>query len=181
LFDCRGRWGQSLFGCRRRRYRLLWRYGRQLWRRRRNLARFLDVATVFFAAARFAKIAGVGADDLRLDQDIGMFADQDEMFDIVTPDKNELALPVEVEGIDDAEARLAGTASRHAQPAAKGQAEHEQDEQRRNQHGNSPCCDHQRFIFEQSIHKGRHRATHPRRSFNCSNFSMLVLAARGKG
>jgi len=54
------------------------------------------------------------------------------MFDVVTPDQNELSLTVEIEGVNDAEARLpCPAAARHMEPAAKGQAEDEQDKERR--------------------------------------------------
>jgi hypothetical protein len=48
------------------------------------------------------------------------------MFDIVAPYEDELALPVEVEGIDHAEARLTRPAAAgHMKPAAESQAENE--------------------------------------------------------
>jgi hypothetical protein len=128
---------------------------RHLRRRRRNLRGF--------SAARFPEFAQLGADDLGLDQNVRMLADHDEVFDVVTANKDELALAIEVEGVDDAQAGLTCASSRHPQFTAEGQTEHKQDEQRRNQEGNGRGCKHQCFVFKQSIHKGRHRATHPTR------------------
>jgi hypothetical protein len=44
------------------------------------------------------------------------------VFDIVAPDNDKLALPVEIESIDDSEARLTGTpsAAGHAEPPPEG-------------------------------------------------------------
>jgi len=52
------------------------------------------------------------------------------MFDIVAPQKDELALPIKVEGIDDAEPRLTGPATaRHVKPAAERETKYKQNQQ----------------------------------------------------
>ncbi|HXE24948.1 MAG TPA: hypothetical protein VN637_08680 [Roseiarcus sp.] len=43
------------------------------------------------------------------------------MFDVVAPDKHQLALPVEAECVDQSEPRLAGSSARNAQPASERQ------------------------------------------------------------
>jgi hypothetical protein len=43
------------------------------------------------------------------------------MFDIVASDKHQLALPVEAEGVDQAEPRLAGPSARNTQPMSESQ------------------------------------------------------------
>ena len=66
------------------------------------------------------------------DQHVVGSADHHEMFDIIAAHENQLALPVEIEGIDDAEARLTGSpAARHMQPAAECQTENEQNQESR--------------------------------------------------
>ena len=63
------------------------------------------------------------------------------MFDIVAPDEDQLALPVEVVGVDDAEPRLAGPAVRcRTQPSTEQkpveQEDHEdEDDDRGNDRG----------------------------------------------
>ena len=43
------------------------------------------------------------------------------MFDIVAPDQHQLPLPVEAEGVDQPEPRLAGPSARNAQPMSERQ------------------------------------------------------------
>ncbi|MGP0059599.1 MAG: hypothetical protein ACLPID_09975 [Beijerinckiaceae bacterium] len=95
-----------------------------------------------------------------------MFADQNQMFDIITPDEYELALSVKVECVDNAEARLPGAASRHPQLAPEGEPKHEQNEKCRNQKRHGCGNNHQSSVFDQSTYKGLHRATRLPCSFN---------------
>ncbi len=62
------------------------------------------------------------------------------MFDIVAPDNDKLALTVEVERVDDAEAELPCPGTRHAEPPSEREAENQQNEQRRNENGNRGGC-----------------------------------------
>jgi hypothetical protein len=88
--------------------------------------------------ARTLKVTRLGANDLRLDQNIVGTADHDEMFDIVAPQKHKLTLPVQVEGIDDTKSRLAGPATaRHMKPAAESEAKYEQNQKRGHKKGSS--------------------------------------------
>ena len=86
------------------------------------------VAVALFIA--LAPIARLGPDDLRLDQNVVRAADHDEMFGVVAPDDDKLALAVEIEGIDDAQPQLPAAAG-HPQPPAESQTEDEQDQQGR--------------------------------------------------
>jgi hypothetical protein len=101
--------------------------GRPRQRRNRRL---------FFPGAR--NLARLGPDDLRFDQNVIGTADHHQMFDIVAPHEHELALPVEVEGIDHAEAWLPRpAAARHMKPAAESQPKNEQNQKSRNEKCNS--------------------------------------------
>ena len=55
-----------------------------------------------------------GAVDLGFDQNVVRAADHDEVFDVVTPDQDELALSVEAESVDEAQPWLARAAPRNA-------------------------------------------------------------------
>ena len=67
--------------------------------------------------------ARLHAHEGRFDHEIVGAADHDEVFDIVASHEDQLALPVEIEGVHDAEPRLSRPAvSRHVQPAAEQQA-----------------------------------------------------------
>jgi len=53
------------------------------------------------------------------------------MLDIVAPNEDELSLAVETEGVDEAEARLAGPSTRNAQPMGEHQpVKDRQDDER---------------------------------------------------
>jgi hypothetical protein len=58
--------------------------------------------------AEVARVAALGADNIRLDHDVVGSPDHQQMFDIVASNNNELALPVEVEGIDGPKPRQPG-------------------------------------------------------------------------
>ncbi|HYP58487.1 MAG TPA: hypothetical protein VEQ35_09415 [Beijerinckia sp.] len=58
------------------------------------------------------------------------------MFDIVTPDDDKLTLPVEIEGIDDAESRLPSPAPRHTKPSSEREPEDQKDKDRRDEKSN---------------------------------------------
>jgi hypothetical protein len=69
--------------------------------------------------------------DLRFDQDVVGAADHDEVFDVVAPDQDELALSIETERVDEAQPRLARPPSRDAQPMREHQPiDDRQDHQR---------------------------------------------------
>jgi hypothetical protein len=56
------------------------------------------------------------ARDRGFDQNIVRPADHDQMFDIVSPYEHELALPVEIEDIDNGKPRLVPAAAVHGDP-----------------------------------------------------------------
>jgi hypothetical protein len=86
--------------------------------------------------------AGFGPDDLRLDEYVVRAADHDEMFDIVAPDYDELALAVEIEGIDDAEPHLPRAPAGHAEATAECKPKHKQNEHGGNEERHRGGADH---------------------------------------
>ncbi len=56
-----------------------------------------------------------------LEQNVVRSADHDQMFDIVASDEHQLPLPVEAEGVDQAQPRLTGPSAGNAQPMSEGQ------------------------------------------------------------
>ena len=74
---------------------------------------------------------GERAIDLGFDQNVVGPADHDQMLDVVAPDQHKLSLPVEAERVDETQARLSRTPSRHAQPVS----EHEPVEDRQDHQG----------------------------------------------
>ena len=71
---------------------------------------------------------GLVADDRRFDDHVRRAADHDQVLDVVAPDQNQLALAIEVIGIDDAEAGLTcAPVGCRAQPPAERQAVEQED------------------------------------------------------
>jgi hypothetical protein len=71
----------------------------------------------------------IGTYNLRFNEQIIRPTDHHKMFDVIAPDKNKLALPIEIEGVNDAETRLArAPGARHMQPSPKGEAENKQNQ-----------------------------------------------------
>jgi hypothetical protein len=68
--------------------------------RRRTAARVLVIALS-------RQIARLGSDDRRFDDHVVGAADHQQMFDIIASHDDKLALPIEIEGVDDAQTRLA--------------------------------------------------------------------------
>ena len=62
-----------------------------------------------------------GAIDLRLDQNVVRPPDHNQVFDVVAPDEHQLALPVEAEGVDQPEPRLAGPSAGNTQTMSESQ------------------------------------------------------------
>ncbi len=56
--------------------------------------------------ARFARFARLHPHNAGLDQHVVRTANQQQMFDIVAPHQQQLALAIEVEGLDEAETQL---------------------------------------------------------------------------
>ncbi len=74
------------------------------------------------------------------------------MLDIVAPNDHQLAVPVEVEGVDDAKPRQPRpAAARRLEPASEGKAENEQDERRREQESDHPDEERQTLILENFV------------------------------
>jgi hypothetical protein len=82
---------------------------------------------------------GLHAHDLPFDQQVIRPADHDQMLDIVAAHQHELAMAVEIESVDDSEARLAcATWRRRTNAAAKGAPDINDDEAEKaesNDHG----------------------------------------------
>ena len=70
----------------------------------------LTGALLLLIALRRERGLGRSANDLAFDEHIVRAADHDEMFDIVAADEDEAAARVDREGVEHAEARLAGAA-----------------------------------------------------------------------
>jgi hypothetical protein len=85
--------------------------------------------------------------DFGFDQEIVGAADHDEMFGIVAADDDELALTVEIEGIDDAKPRLAGPAARQAQPTPEQHLTNRKQQEDPDEKGQEPSTHHQRLII----------------------------------
>lgn len=87
------------------------------------------------AGAGVAWISGrLGADDGALNEQIVRPADHQQVFDVVATDDDELAVPVEIVGVDDAEPRLTGprrAAQSDAEQRARKKHEQEDDNQNR--------------------------------------------------
>jgi hypothetical protein len=82
---------------------------------------------------RVARRAGSRAHDVAFDEDVVGSADHDEMLDMIPAHQHQLALPVEIEGVHDSEARLARPVrAARTQPASGDLPQHEgeQAEQR---------------------------------------------------
>ena len=62
-----------------------------------------------------------GAIDLQLDQNVVRPPDHNQVFDVVAPDEHQLALPVEAEGVDQPEPRLAGPSAGNTQTMSESQ------------------------------------------------------------
>jgi len=101
-----------------------WRFG---WRRPRNRISRLFVAHFLIAnsgVAEVARLAALGTDDLRFDDEVVGSTDHQQMFNIVASNNNKLALPVEVEGIDGPKPRLPSPSiARQPEPSSEGKAE----------------------------------------------------------
>ena len=74
--------------------------------------------------AKVARLAALGADNFQFDHEVVGSPDHQKMFDIVASNNDELALPVEVEGIDSPKPRRPGPSiTRQPKPASEGKAE----------------------------------------------------------
>jgi hypothetical protein len=113
-----------------------WRFG---WRRPRNRISRLFVAHFLFAnsgVAEVARLAALGTNDLRFDDEVVGTTDHQQMFNIVASNNNKLALPVEVEGIDGPKPRLPGpSVARQPEPSSEGKAENHGKQN----HGSKEC------------------------------------------
>jgi hypothetical protein len=78
------------------------------------------------------------ADDVGLDDHVVGAADQEQVLHVVAPEQDELALPVEIVDVDDAEPRLPAAAAlvRGKRQAAAGQAAQHQGEEREKKENN---------------------------------------------
>ncbi len=116
------------------------------WRGRlQGLSRLLLPRIV--AQAHFASLR---ANDFGFDDEIVRAADHQQMFDIVAPNDHELAMPVEIEGVDDAKPRHARPAAgRRLQPASESEAKNEKDQRRRKQQSNGPGERRSRLLFSE--------------------------------
>jgi hypothetical protein len=79
-------------------------------------------------AAFAAALTRLGTDDGRLDHDVVRAADHDQVLDIVAPYDDELALPVDLERIDDAEPLLPAAPARQLDAAAEDDAEQDENQ-----------------------------------------------------
>jgi hypothetical protein len=70
-------------------------------------------------AVRQLIAAGNGADDIRLDDDVGRAADHEEMLDIVAPDQHEAAAAIHGGGVDDGKTRHPSTLGVGAEAVAR--------------------------------------------------------------
>src|SRR5580693_1220133 len=107
-------------------WRFRWRRPRISCRHRRRVAR-LSLAQLLVAKsclAKVARLAALGADNFRFDHEVVGSPDHQQMFDIVASNNNELALPVEVEGLDGPKPRRPGPSiTWQPKPASEGKAE----------------------------------------------------------
>ena len=125
------------------------------WRRRRG--RFSRLLLPRIVAQ--SRVAPFRADDLGFDHKIVRTADHDEMLDIIAPDDHQLAVAVEVEGVDDAEPRQPRPAvARRFQPSSESEAINEKDKRRCEQEGERPDDERQTLVFKNSVDQGLHRA-----------------------
>src|SRR5205807_3166725 len=87
----------------------------------------LSLAQLLVAKSRLAKIArlaALGADYFRFDHEVVGSPDHQQVFDIIASNNDELALPVEVEGVDGSKPRQPGPSiTWQPKPASKGGAE----------------------------------------------------------
>jgi hypothetical protein len=95
--------------------------------------------------------AGLGPDDLGLDQNIIWAADHHQMFDIVAAHNDQLPLSIEIEGVHDAQPHLAGAAPLHAKPATESQSKNEENEHRADENRHGSRGNHQRPVFNQQF------------------------------
>ncbi len=89
--------------------------------------RAASLAQLLVAKSRLAKVArlaALGADNFRFDHEVVGSPDHQQVFDVVASNNNELALPVEVEGIDGSKPRQPGPSiTWQPKPASEGGAE----------------------------------------------------------
>lgn len=121
---------------RSRNARLVGRRSNRKHRRRVNLV-----------ATEVARLTRLDSDDFRFDHKIVGAADHDEMFGIVAADDDQLALPIEIKGVDNAKPRLAGPPTRHPQTAAKQHSDNEEQQQGRNEKGDYRRSEHQWLVL----------------------------------
>ncbi|HEY5226654.1 MAG TPA: hypothetical protein VIJ06_07680 [Methylovirgula sp.] len=110
----------------------------------------LFVADILVAASR------LGPNDLGFDQNVVGAADHHQMFDIVTTDDDELALTVEIEGVDNAEPHLPGSPARHSEPAPKGEPKDQEHEDCGDENRHGGGGDHQTFVLGEKTIQGGH-------------------------
>ena len=94
-----------------------------------------------------AIFAHLDSRDLGLDQQVVRPADHDQMFGIVAPHDDELALAIEIESIDNAEPGLARPPPRHTKAAAKQHLDNCEKQKDPDKQGQQPGTDQQRLII----------------------------------
>jgi hypothetical protein len=80
------------------------------------------------------------------------------MFGVVAPHDDQLALAVEVEGVDNAETRLTRSSARHAQPPSDEHPEDRDDKHGGNKEGEHGKAEHDRLVVHQGIHRRHDRS-----------------------
>ncbi len=73
------------------------------------------------------------------------------MFGVVAPHDDELTLPIEIEGIDDAQTRLTRSPARHAEAAAKQHPDDDEDQESGDEEGDERQDDHRGFAAHDSF------------------------------
>jgi hypothetical protein len=114
----------------------------------------------WFSLAGIASLSRLGADNRGFDHHVVRPADHQEMLDIIAAHDDELPLPVDLEGIYDAEALLAAATTWQFDAASEHNAEQHENQRYADEEAHGRQNEGERAVLSENAHKGHVLVSH---------------------